>query len=138
MITFDFICKLHALVKKFLERLEEYKILYPAAFKKVDITEDVKFQLTGSSYKTVNLYDGANRFGEIRPFVQDVHVTPTAGEVKTRKIRSVNINVDPGYEFEFNTVQRYGFRIYRFGQGRGVVNLEFDPAAEKNRIKETS
>ena len=74
MITFDFVKKIHRLLEKFPVRLGEFKILYPEAFKKVDITEDVKFKLSGRSFMTFMLYDGEDYFGEMKPFVQTLWI----------------------------------------------------------------
>lgn len=139
MITFDFIQKIHRLVKKLPERLEEYKILYPEAFKKVDITEDVQFKLVGSTFMSFRLYDRDFYFAELKPFVQTLQVyNSRRDDPEERKVRSINFPVEAGYEVEFNGGGSYGFRIYRYGQDRDVVKLEFDSTAEKDRIKEKS
>lgn len=139
MITFDFIKKIHTLVDKFPERLEEYKILYPEAFKKVDITDGVKFKLiTSGAFNTFRLYDGDCYFAEMKPFIQELRVQDQrATEPKEKKIRSVYFPVDPGYEVEFKGGGSYGFRVWRYGEKRDVVNLEFRPEVEANRIKES-
>jgi len=140
MIAFDFIQKLHALVKKFPERYEEYKMLYPEAFRKVDITDAVKFKLSSSgAFNTFDLYDGNYRFAEMKPCIQTLMVVESRGcEAKEKKIRSLAFPVEAGYEVEFKGGGTYGFRLYRYGEKRDVVDLEFDPDSEKNRIKEKS
>ena len=147
MITFDFIQKLHALVKKFPERREEYKMLYPEAFKKTLITEGVTFKLYGTSYMTFHLYDGERRFGEFRPHIKKGHFftdleVHRAAEIvmqsKKAAYSMIDINVSPGYEVELNTPEYTGFKIYRYGEKKDVVDLEFDPDANEIRIKEKS
>jgi len=137
MITFDFIKKIHKLLEKFPERLEEFKILYPEAFKKVDITDDVSIKMYGVTWKVFHVYDGQERIGEIKPFVQTLQIfNARKDDPEEKKIRSVRFPVVLGYKVEFNGNQNSGFRIYRYGERRDVVNLEFRPTVEKNRIKE--
>jgi len=148
MITFGFIQRLHALVKKFPERYEEYAMLYPEAFKKVDITKDVefKFYVHGSSFMTLLLFDGKKEFGEMKPFkekhliVQQRQLSDLVkkSEIEEKTIHSMAFALIDGYKVEFSSVGQYGFKLYRYGEKRDVVDLEFDPAAHKDRIKEKS
>lgn len=139
MITFKFIQKIHKLVAKFPDRLEEYKILYPEAFKKVDITDGVKFRLTGAMFETFRLYDGDYYFGEMKPYVQTLQIyNPRRDDPEERKVWSLTCPVEAAYEVEVKTGGSYGFRIFRYGEKKDIVNLEFDSAAEKDRIKEKS
>lgn len=144
MITFDFIQKIHRLVKEVPERRKEYEILYPEAFRKEDVTDDLEFKMEGGTFKTFRLYDGEDCIAEIKPFVQTLRVKGQSDhEVKEKKIRSVSCPVEIGYEIDFRGQQSYGFRIYRYGETQKIIKLdsktgtilEFDPAAEKNRIK---
>lgn len=139
MITFDFLKKVHRLVEKFPERLEEFKILYPEAFKKVDITDDIKVKLYGGTWKTFHFYDGEERIAEMKPFVQTLQVfNSRKDDPEEKKMRLINFPAVTGYKVEFNSNQNSGFRIYRYGEKRDIIDLEFDSAAEKNRIKEKS
>lgn len=139
MITFDFIKKIHKLLEKFPDRLEEFKILYPEAFKKVDITDDITIKMYGGTWKVFHFYDGAERIAEMKPFVQTLQVfNSRKDDPEEKKMRLINFPAVTGYKVEFNSNQNSGFRIYRYGEKRDIVDLEFDSAAEKDRIKEKS
>lgn len=139
MITFDFIQKIHKLLEKFPERREEFKILYPEAFKKVDITDDITIKMYGGTWKVFHFYDGVERIAELKTFVQTLRLQdPKFPEGKEKKVQSFRFPSVLGYQVEFNSNQNSGFRIYRYGEKRDIIDAEFDSAAEKNRIKETS
>lgn len=139
MITFDFLKKIHRLLEKFPERLEEFKILYPEAFVKVDITDGIKIKLYGGTWKVFHFYDGEERIAELKPFVQMFRIVGQRdSEAREKKVQAFRFPSVLGYEVEFNSNQNSGFRIYRYGEKRDVINLEFDSAAEKDRIKEKS
>jgi len=137
MITFDFIKKIHKLLEKFPERLEEFKILYPEAFKKVDITDGIKVKMYGGSWKVFHFYDGEERIAELKTFVQTLQVVGQRdSEAREKKIQAFRFPSVLGYQVEFNSNQNSGFKIYRYGEKRDIINLEFDSAAEKDRISE--
>lgn len=137
MITFDFIQKIHKLLEKFPERREELRILYPEAFKKVDITDDIKIRLYGGTWKVFHFYDGEERIAEMQPFVQTLQVVSGSdSEAREKKIQSVRFPSVLGYQVEFNGNRNSGFRIYRYGEKGDIIDLELDSTAEKNRIKE--
>jgi len=137
MITFDFLQKIHRLVDKIPERREEFEILYPEAFKKTDITDEVRLNVYGQLFKIWRLYDGDYCFAEMKPFVQTLQVFDSRrDDPKERKVCSLNCPIESGYEIEFKAGGSYGFRIWRYGEKKDVVNLEFRPTVEKNRIKE--
>ena len=139
MITFDFIKKIHKLLEKFPERLEEFKILYPEAFKKVDITDDIEVKMYGGTWKVFHFYDGEERIAELKPFVQTLQIFNARKDgPEDKKIQSFRFPSVLGYQVELNSNQNSGFRIYRYGEKRDVVNLGFGSAAEKDRIKEKS
>ena len=139
MITFEFIKKIHKLLEKFPDRRKEYEILYPEAFKKVDITDDIKIKMYGGTWKVFHFYDGVERIAELQPFVQTLQIfNARKDDPEEKKIRSFRFPSVLGYKVEFNCNQNSGFRIYRYGEKRDIIDAEFDSAAEKNRIKEKS
>jgi len=139
MITFDFLQKIHRLVNEVPERRKEYEILYPDAFKKTNITEKVTSKIYGSHFFIIRLFDGDYCFAEFNPFLQEEMIyTGTSTPPAKKTFNRVKISCNAGYEVEIRPAGSYGFKVWRYGEEKDVVNLEFRPTAEKNRIKEKS
>lgn len=147
MITFDFLQKIHRLVEEVPERRKEYEILYPDAFEKTNITEEITSKIYGSGFFVIRLYDGDYCFAELKPFLQEQMLyTGTNTPPKKKTFKGVNVPCNAGYEVEIRPAGSYGFKVWRYGKKEKIIKLdsktgtilEFVPAAEKNRIKEKS